>query len=791
MVLSPCILGVFFHNDNFLQDIYPLALALLLPFLRYWAQPVADTLDPDSNPSEKYKIMRLEFEPSTISESEIMAPSHTPSAPFVDSSALVQDGIAAAQRGDRAMARTMLLQATEIDGSNVDAWLWLASISEYPEELLVFLDHVLDIDPQNRRALDWHASTRSLIAKTFVHRGIAAKDEGRNDFAMECLLKAIENDENCEMAWFWRASMTPDENESLECLDRVLAINPDNEAAHSARTTIVDGRKAAAFADVQRAIVQRDWHDAVVEIDNYLEDDMQNIDAWTLRSHISASIKEKVLCYERILEIDPGNSWAMTNREFLRSVEAAAAPAEPVHEPVVEAAETAVAEESFSPAAVVNLEPTVTHSFAPAEEPAILKASPFDQYAQDEPKAEAETFETPAVTGTASELSAEEVELSRQATDEDLSPAYHESMSYTMPSAEDEIADESEAAVFAAPEQEISDDKQIDVFVPQWSAPTASFDAEVNSVLPEIEAADHTEPEPESMVSMPEPTLATAPSSSPSSSPYDSIQYINDTAPPAETQISNAVECPFCAASLNPLAFSCRDCRAVLSLSDIDSMLNNTTCDMERIHESVTEMEAAWNQRDFSSAELKDLGVGHLNLKNYERGMSYLQEALRVDPNDVILSGQINGLAIRFEEMRRQSEQSVAMVNGRSILVVDDSATVRKLISNKLEKHGHTVVCASDGVEAMDAIEHFTPELVLLDITMPRMDGYQVCKMIRSRDTAKHVPVVMISGKDGFFDKVRGKMSGCTGYITKPFGPETLMKALDTYLINAELQQPE
>jgi twitching motility two-component system response regulator PilG len=63
------------------------------------------------------------------------------------------------------------------------------------------------------------------------------------------------------------------------------------------------------------------------------------------------------------------------------------------------------------------------------------------------------------------------------------------------------------------------------------------------------------------------------------------------------------------------------------------------------------------------------------------------------------------------------------------------------------------------------------------------MDGYEVCKNIRSNPAAQAIPVVMISGKDGFFDKVRGRMAGTTGYVTKPFGPETLMKALETYLV--------
>ena len=99
----------------------------------------------------------------------------------------------------------------------------------------------------------------------------------------------------------------------------------------------------------------------------------------------------------------------------------------------------------------------------------------------------------------------------------------------------------------------------------------------------------------------------------------------------------------------------------------------------------------------------------------------------------------------------------------KTILVVDDSPTVRKLISGKLEKCGHEVLCSSDGVEAMEALESIKPDLILLDITMPRMDGYQVCKLIRGNEKLKDVPVVMISGKDGFFDKVRDRLHAAAG----------------------------
>ena len=92
------------------------------------------------------------------------------------------------------------------------------------------------------------------------------------------------------------------------------------------------------------------------------------------------------------------------------------------------------------------------------------------------------------------------------------------------------------------------------------------------------------------------------------------------------------------------------------------------------------------------------------------------------------------------------------------ILAVDDSKTVQKIISTVLEKESYRVSAAEDGLAAIAKLDEEMPKLILLDITMPRMDGYQVCKVITGNEAFKHIPVVMLSGKDGFFDKVRGRM---------------------------------
>ncbi len=115
-------------------------------------------------------------------------------------------------------------------------------------------------------------------------------------------------------------------------------------------------------------------------------------------------------------------------------------------------------------------------------------------------------------------------------------------------------------------------------------------------------------------------------------------------------------------------------------------------------------------------------------------------------------------------------------------MVVDDSPMVRKLIAQKLEMCGYEVICSADGIEALKTMQETVPDLILLDTVLPQMDGYQVCQSIRDNELTKNVPVVMISGKDGFFDKVRGQISGSTGFITKPFGPETLIKTVENYI---------
>ena len=119
--------------------------------------------------------------------------------------------------------------------------------------------------------------------------------------------------------------------------------------------------------------------------------------------------------------------------------------------------------------------------------------------------------------------------------------------------------------------------------------------------------------------------------------------------------------------------------------------------------------------------------------------------------------------------------------SGYKVLVIDDSNTIRRSAEIFLKQGGHEVVLAEDGFDALSKIVEQTPDIIFCDIMMPRLDGYQTCSLLRQNATYREVPFVMLSSKDGLFDRARGAMVGSTEYLTKPFTRETLLQAVETY----------
>ena len=116
------------------------------------------------------------------------------------------------------------------------------------------------------------------------------------------------------------------------------------------------------------------------------------------------------------------------------------------------------------------------------------------------------------------------------------------------------------------------------------------------------------------------------------------------------------------------------------------------------------------------------------------------------------------------------------------VMVIDDSKTIRRTAETLLKKAGCSVVTAEDGFEALSKIVDYQPDIIFVDIMMPRLDGYQTCALIKNNQTFKSTPVVMLSSKDGLFDKARGKIVGSEQYLTKPFTKKELIGAIGQHV---------
>ncbi|QTN27409.1 response regulator [Rhodoferax sp. AJA081-3] len=112
------------------------------------------------------------------------------------------------------------------------------------------------------------------------------------------------------------------------------------------------------------------------------------------------------------------------------------------------------------------------------------------------------------------------------------------------------------------------------------------------------------------------------------------------------------------------------------------------------------------------------------------------------------------------------------------VLVIDDSNTIRRSAEIFLKQGGHDVMLAEDGFDALAKVNDYQPQLIFCDILMPRLDGYQTCAIIKRNQKYSGVPVVMLSSKDGVFDKARGRMVGAQDYLTKPFTKDQLLQAV-------------
>ena len=118
--------------------------------------------------------------------------------------------------------------------------------------------------------------------------------------------------------------------------------------------------------------------------------------------------------------------------------------------------------------------------------------------------------------------------------------------------------------------------------------------------------------------------------------------------------------------------------------------------------------------------------------------------------------------------------------SGLKVLVIDDSNTIRRSAEIFLKQGGHEVLLSEDGFDALSKVNDYQPDVIFCDILMPRLDGYQTCAIIKRNARFSDVPIVMLSSKDGVFDKARGRMVGSQDYLTKPFTKDQLLQTVQS-----------
>lgn len=235
------------------------------------------------------------------------------------------------------------------------------------------------------------------------------------------------------------------------------------------------------------------------------------------------------------------------------------------------------------------------------------------------------------------------------------------------------------------------------------------------------------------------------------------------TPDPVEMESAPKHECPFCSHSEEREFTRCPRCRAVLNL-DLYAIEANQDVDERQLRHAVNHYSELHADGVFEVQY--HLAIANLQLLQTQAAVTHLRKAAALVPGDINLKNALDKL------LRR-----------KTIMVVDDSLTIRSVVGKTLEREKHRAIPIANGMDALGILKDEKVDLVLCDISMPLMDGYQLCKMIKDNPKTRKLPVVMLSGHDGFFDKVKGRMAGASDYLTKPVEPPALLKAIKKYLL--------
>jgi twitching motility two-component system response regulator PilG len=229
---------------------------------------------------------------------------------------------------------------------------------------------------------------------------------------------------------------------------------------------------------------------------------------------------------------------------------------------------------------------------------------------------------------------------------------------------------------------------------------------------------------------------------------------------PVAESVVESWTCPLCEVHVTGATDKCFNCGTVQDPNDLDAIAANDRIDETLLLRAISK----WKMQEQAKVTAEGqyiLGLAYLNLHRSADAIPYLKQGLQLAPDP-----DIRNTVQRLEERK-------------TLLVVDDSSTVRRFVSIIAERKGWRTTTAADGEEALRWLQASTPDLMLLDVVMPGLSGYQVCQAVRKMGKKGPLPVILFSG--GFLDRIKGKLAGVTDYLAKPFEAETLTKLLGRY----------
>ena len=244
--------------------------------------------------------------------------------------------------------------------------------------------------------------------------------------------------------------------------------------------------------------------------------------------------------------------------------------------------------------------------------------------------------------------------------------------------------------------------------------------------------------------------------------------------------------CPFCWYLLKEKALQCTYCKAHLAIHK-NVFVPTLAASKELMDRAIKRYEKILEKERNVNAHYY-LCLAYLNVAQMQEALNQLKKAVNLVPKNKYLSEQLNILVTHLKPPKTASEDKKAMGKttpvadkGKTILVVVNKETERRLVSTTLTQNGYKVEEAKDGFEALSRLSKTEPDLVLLDIVLPQMDGYKVFAIVNTHEDYKELPIVMLTGENAFYEKTKGELSGATGYLAKPINQEELLETVDKY----------